>query len=251
MKLTIQLYTVRNEMEKDLRGTLEAIAKTGLKYVEGGGMTPEKAREFKSILDDNGLSFSGGHVGPDSLENGVSEMVESFNILGSKTMICPWVPASTFESEDSIKAFGERLSKIGEQLHAEGFEWLYHNHDFEFTNKVDGEYGLQKLMDITDPNHLNFEVDLAWVQIGGASPIEFVTKNSSRVKLLHLKDFDATKTPRWTVAGEGSVDFEPLIKFGFDNNIAFGAVELDESPGEPLEAVKGSVDYFFSKGVQA
>ena len=79
MKLTIQLYTVRNEMEKDLRGTLEAIAKTGLKYVEGGGMTPEKAREFKSILDDNGLSFSGGHVGPDS--------------LGSKTMICPWVPA--------------------------------------------------------------------------------------------------------------------------------------------------------------
>lgn len=251
MKLTIQLYTVRNEMEKDLRGTLEAIAKTGLKYVEGGGMSPEKAKEFKSILDDNGLSFSGGHVSPDAIESDLGSVVEAFNILGSKTVICPWIPASNFESPEAVGAFADRLNSAGEKLRAEGFTWLYHNHDFEFTNKVEGTYGLEKLMELTDPNNLGFEVDVAWVKIGGADPIEFLTKNASRVKLLHLKDFDPAKTPRWTVAGDGTVDFDSIIKWGQDNNIPFGAVELDESPGEPLDAVAGSVAYFFSKGVEA
>ena len=105
-------------------------------------------------------------------------------------------------------------------------------------------------MDIVPADIMNFEVDVAWVRVGGKDEVEFINAHADRVKVLHLKDVDLSRTPQWTIAGEGLVDMDGCLAFAAENNISFGAIELDESPCPPLEAVQRSYEFFKSKGLK-
>ncbi len=246
MRITVQLYTVRNELAADTAGTLKALGNIGLEYVELGGLTPASVQEWKPMLDDAGLKTSGAHYMLAEYER-ADEMFEVMRTLGSNTLIVPWVPHETFATLDSIKKFADDLNAAGSKARAAGFEFLYHNHDFEFA-KIDGKGGWYHLAELTDPEIVGFEVDMAWVKIGGEDEVAILDQYSSRIGALHLKDMDVTKTPRWTVAGEGTVNLKGGLAFGTSHGIPFGAIELDESPMAPIDAVKGSFEYFKSLG---
>lgn len=233
-------------MAADAAGTLKALGEMGLEYVEGGGVNRANLAEWQTNLDAAGLKMSGAHYMVEAFDE-PEETFEVMNALGTKSLIVPWVQHSTFDTLDSIKAYAEKLNVAGAKARAAGFDFLYHNHDFEF-KLIDGKAGWFHLAELTDPEIVHFEVDMAWVKIGGADEVALLNDFAPRVGALHLKDMDTTKSPRWTVAGQGTVNLEAGLKFGTDHNIGFGCIELDESPIAPLEAVKESLAYFKSKG---
>lgn len=247
MRISTQLYTVRNELATDVLGTLKAIASYGLEYVELGGLDRDSVKDWKGYLDETGLKVSGAHYGLADFED-ADGLFEVMNVLDCKTIIMPWIPSEHFASLESIKSFSDKLRECGSKSRAAGFNYLYHNHDFELKD-VDGKTGLEHLMDLIPTEEMNFEVDVAWVKVAGKNEVEFLNHHADRIKMLHLKDVDQSRTPQWTIAGDGLVDMDGCLAFAAANNIQFGAIELDESPGSPLEAVKQSFEFFKSKGL--
>lgn len=247
MRVTTQLYTVRDQIAADTLGTLKSIAGFGLEYIELGGLNRAMVKDWRGYLDETGLKVSGAHYGLTEFET-PDELFEVMNVLDCRTIIMPWISSEHFATLDSIKAFSDTLADCGKKAHAAGFEYLYHNHDFEIRD-VDGKSGLEHLMDIIPSDIMNFEVDIAWVRVGGKDEVEFLNAHADRVKMLHLKDVDPARTPRWTIAGDGLVDMDGCLAFAAANDISFGGIELDESPCLPLEAVQRSFEFFQSKGL--
>jgi sugar phosphate isomerase/epimerase len=243
MRLTLQLYTVRDHLSQDLKGTLAKIKDIGLEYVEIAGDYGQSATEWRLILDELGLAASGSHIGVDALEADLDKVISDAKTIGYSFIIVPWVGADRYQ--DGWAAFGKTLEAFGEKLKAEGLTLAYHNHDFEFAN---GD-GLAELYGATDPALVQAEIDVAWVALGGHDPAQRITELSGRVPLVHLKDFDKSKTPQWTPAGQGTIDYDAVLAAAEAAGVQFGGIELDESPGDPLDAVAASFEFLKSKGL--
>jgi sugar phosphate isomerase/epimerase len=246
MRLSVQLYTVRDQMADDPVGTLSKLRDFGLQYVEGGGsFGAPTAAEAKTILDDLGLKVSGAHTGLEALENDYQKSIDDLLTLECPFAIVPWVGKDVYAG--GWDRFGHRLEEIGQKVKAAGLGFAYHNHNFEFENE--GKPGLDILFDSSDPDLVQSELDLAWVQIGGQDPAAYTTKLRSRLPLIHLKDFDSSKDPIWQAAGKGVVDCDACLKAAKAGNVKFAAIELDAYDGDPLEAVRESVKFFNDRGI--
>jgi sugar phosphate isomerase/epimerase len=241
MRLSVQLYTLRDALSQDLPGTLVKLRAIGLEYVELAGTYGASTDEWKRLLDQNGLKVSGSHVALDAL-NDLDAVIDDAKKLGFKYVIVPWVGQDVYSA--GWDAFAKRLEPIGRRLKDAGLTLAYHNHAFEFENG-----GLDTFYATADSELVKAQLDLAWVQIGGASPVEYIRKMAGRVPLVHLKDYDPSKTPQWRPAGEGTVDFDAVLKACDEVGVEFGSIELDESPGDALDAVRTSYEFFKSKGL--
>jgi sugar phosphate isomerase/epimerase len=243
MKLSVQLYTVRDAMSEDPIGTLKRLKEIGLNYVEGGPtIGADTAAESKKILEDLGLQVSGAHIALNSLENSLDEAIENVKALGCDYVILPWIDKDVYA--DGWEKFALRLNPIGKKVKDAGLSFCYHNHAFEFEND-----GFNTLYANADPEYVKAQLDIAWCQIGGSDPAEMIRTLKGRLPLVHLKDFDPARTPEWTPAGQGKVDWLACLGAIAEGNVEFGAIELDLSPGDPLEAVEESVNFFRAKGI--
>jgi sugar phosphate isomerase/epimerase len=157
-------------------------------------------------------------------------------------VIVPWVGKEYYQ--DGWDKFAQKLNEIGAKVKAEGLALCYHNHAFEFENN-----GLDALYAAADKDLVKAQLDIAWAQIGGADPAAKVTELLDRLSLVHLKDFDTSKTPQWRPCGAGVADWDSVLAAISKGHVEFGAIELDESPGDPFDAVAESVDFFRSKGI--
>jgi len=242
MRLTVQLYTLRDPLSQDLEGTLAKVAEIGLKYVELAGMSGKTAVELKAILDGLGLQVSGAHIGLDAINADFQGVVHDAKTLGFQFVIVPWVDASKYAG--AWGELGATLEEVGKKLAAEELTLAYHNHAFEFEGN-----GLDALYAAASPEYLKAQLDLAWVKIGGADPAAYVAKMAGRVPCVHLKDYDPSQTPQWRPAGQGVMDFDAILPACEAAGVQFAGIELDESPGDPIEAVRESYQYFKAKGL--
>jgi len=244
MRLTVQLYTLRDPLTADWKGTLAAVREIGLEYVELAGDYGKSAAEWRETLDELGLKASGAHVGLDKLESDLDGAIADAKTLGMDYIIVPWI--SENEYKDGWEAFGKRLQPIGERVAAAGLTLCYHNHDFEYAN---GD-GLAELYAATTHDALKAEIDAAWVTIGGKDAETVINSLAGRVPLVHGKDFDKSKTPQWTPAGQGTMDLPKVVAAAEAAGAEFIAIELDESPGAPLDAVRESFAYYQGLGLK-
>lgn len=247
MRLTIQLYTLRDALDKDVAGTLKKVRETGLEYVELAGTYGKSISEWKSMLGDLGLKVSGSHIGLDQYENSFDQVISDNQTIGNKNLIVPWIGADVYKN--GWDKFGERMNTLGKKVKDAGFQLYYHNHAFEFEVQ-NGKLGMDLFYETVDPELVKAQFDLAWVQIGGQDPAEYVEKWKSHAKLAHLKDFDASKQPQWQPAGQGSVNWDAVLPALEAAGVEFGGIELDETSLEPIVAVQQSVAYFQSKGLK-
>jgi len=244
MRLTVQLYTLRDQLAQDLRGTLEQVKAIGLEYVELAGDYGKSAAEWRTLLDELGLKASGSHIGVDALEGNFDKVLADAKTLGFPYVIVPWVSEDRYR--DGWDVFGKVLEGYGKKLSAEGLKLCYHNHAFEYENGN----GLKALYDATEPEYVQAEVDAAWVKIGGEDPVEIIRSLKGRVPLVHLKDFDPSKDPQWRPAGEGTLDYDGVLAACEEAGVQFGAIELDVSPGDPIDDVRKSYAFLKSRGLE-
>lgn len=241
MQLTVQLYTLRDSLANDLPGTLRQVKDAGLDYVELAGFYDRSAEEWRQLLDEIGLRASGAHVPIDQIESNVDQVIADAKTLGMKFVIVPWVSGDRYAG--GWEAFGRALAPFAQKVKDAGLTLCYHNHDFEYAN---GD-GLAALYATVPADLLQAEIDAAWVQIAGYDPAEVIRSLKGRVPLVHLKDFDPSRTPRWTPAGQGQLDYDAVLAACREAGVQFGGIELDESPGEPIAAVRESVAFLKDK----
>lgn len=240
MKLSLQLFTVREAMQHDPAGTLQEIAAMSLKYVETAGTYGLSATQFRSMLDAAGLACSGAHVSLESLEGQFESTVSDLKAIGSPWAIVPYIS----EERRDYSALAGTLNKIGRQLAIENIGFAYHNHDFEIRSG-----GLNLLLSETN-DAVFYELDLGWIQFAGGEAAEYVSRFGERAKLVHLKDMLLGADNPHVVAGEGSVDWHAVKPACEAAGIEYGVIEMDHPPFEPIKAVRACVEYFRSIGIE-
>ena len=188
LPVAVQLYSVRDEMEKDFYGTIKLMKEIGYDGVEFAGLFDQKPEEIKAFCDEIGIVPISAHVPYyDMLEN-PEAVLSDYAKIGCKYVAVPYLTEECRPGTDGFAATVEGIRKIGEAAKALGIQLLYHNHDFEFV-KIGEEYALDVLYSTIPEDLLKTEIDTCWVNVAGVNPAEYITKYSGRSPVVHLKDF--------------------------------------------------------------
>jgi sugar phosphate isomerase/epimerase len=233
----LQLYSLRNQLPKDVPGTLALIKSWGISELEGGETYGLSKEEFKQQCRKNGMKVVS--VGGDfnDLDKDVGKVIENAKFFGARFVMCPWVP---HEGDNFTFADAERAVKVfnaaGEKLSKEGLSLCYHAHGYEFgpyEKRLLFDYMLEKL----NPKFVNFEMDVYWIKQAGQSPLAWLNKYPKRFLMMHLKD-RASGTPDSSdgkadvetnvVLGKGDVGIADLLKAGRQAGVKHYFIE-DES----------------------
>lgn len=241
--ISVQLYTVRDLTARDFAGTVKQVAAIGYESVEMAGYGNLKtAAEAKKALDDAGLSVAGTHVSIDQLENEIVRVMDESETLGTKLVICPFMPEARRKDAQGWKSVARSLNQAGRACHERGIDFAYHNHSFEF-QKFDGKTGLDIFFDNSEPHLVKAAIDVYWVKHGGEDPVARINQLGDRVVALHLKDMAAGDDRKFAEVGTGILDFKAILEAAKKHGVRYGAVEQDNTYGkDPLEAIKTSYE---------
>ncbi|RWZ59013.1 sugar phosphate isomerase/epimerase [Halobacillus fulvus] len=239
-----QLYTLRNETEKDFNGTLKKVADIGFEGVEFAGFGGHSASEVKEMLDELNLKAASSHVPLDELKNNLDQVIEDQKTIGSSYVVCPYIED---RSEEDYQTLIEDLKTIGEKVNQEGLTLCYHNHDFELEKLADGRKALTALFEETNEDQLQTEFDIYWLRKAGENPTEWLENYSGRTPLVHLKDMTVDEEKFFAELGTGGVDIEAVWAKGEEVGVQWWIVEQDESRLTPLESLEISMNYIREK----
>lgn len=241
----IQLWTVKEDMGANAKETLRKISTYGYRLIESfegsqGMFWGMKHLDFKKYMDDLGMSIVSSHCNiTNNLEKKAAEAAE----IGMKYLICPYIgPRKDIESSKKI---ADDFNKAGEICKKNGIRFAYHNHDYSF-KPVEGMIPQDVMMDNTDKELVDFEMDIYWVVAGGADPEAYFKKYPGRFKLCHVKDLAKTAKGHESVQlGKGTIDFQSILKTGAANGLKFYIVEQEEFKGStPLLSAEVDAKFF-------
>lgn len=253
-QIGLQLYTLRDDLPKDVKGVIEKIAKAGYNEVETYGFSSKTgfwgltASEFGNLLTDNGLYSPSGHFGLGSyLADGDTKelhaSIEAAKTLRSKYVTIPWMEAKELKNLDACKRTAEKMNEAGRLCKDAGLKLAYHNHSFEF-DKIGNTNGYEILLKETDKKLVHFEMDLYWVVRSGNDPIKLFKEHPGRFSMWHVKDMDKVKKEWNTEVGNGSIDFKAIFAQAKLSGMKHFFVEQESNyVPNPLESIKTSSDF--------
>lgn len=230
--LGLQLYCVRDDMKADPLGTLKLLAEMGYKNVEHANYVDRKfygytAKEFKKILSDLGMKMPSGHTvfGKEHWDNNKKEFtdkwkytVEDAGEVELQFVISPWLDATLRSTYDDLLKQMEIFNKNGELCKKSGMKFGYHNHDFEFSQKLNNLTVYDIMLKNTDPNLVMQQLDTGNLYNGGAKAIDIVKAYPGRFESMHVKDeiLSAGGHEKYesTILGAGIVDLKNVIDLG-------------------------------------
>jgi sugar phosphate isomerase/epimerase len=257
-KYGLQLYTVRNDVAKNLSGTLDYIAKAGYSQIElygfdGTNFFGKTPKEFKTMFDGLNLTSPSGHYnfGP-ILTSGNLDLwkktIEAANIMGNEYATIPWLDANQ-RGADSFPKLLELVNKAAELTKAAGMKLAYHNHDFEFKKLDNGKSFLQSLLEGTDPSMVDFELDLYWVIYANEDPLAWFNKYPGRFTMWHVKDLTTNKEGKKesTQVGDGTIDFGKLFEHKKHAGLKYAFVEQEAYTMPEEDCIKKSIAYMKKK----
>ena len=227
------LYTIRDECERDLEGTLRTVAELGYEGVELWQLHGHEPVRVRELLDELGLVAAGRHAGLEALETELPALAEEMTVLGTDRLTLSWI-------EPSREAVG-RIADVAEAARKLGLRLGFHNHAPE-VEPLDGsgETFLDLLRELS-PELLWLELDLGWVWHGGADPVAELDRTSGRCPLVHVKDFRSRDTRDDVPVGDGAVGYELVVPAAVRAGAEWLLVEEDEVEGPPFAAVERSL----------
>lgn len=236
-----------NFLKEDWKGTLEKLAKQGYSEMEFGDFMGNSASEFKSVCKSLGINpFAGGSAMSDMLKDTDKKIAEALE-TGKEYWVCywPWLSDAKNITADEAKTAADNLNKLGAASKKGGIKFCWHNHNWEFEKATTEGLPFDILMENTDPQTVKTELDIYWVKKGGGDPLECLKKYPDRIKILHVKDMDATPEKSFACPGSGIIDFRPIFREALDQGIRHYIVEKDgEKNG--IECLKSSAEYLKS-----
>lgn len=251
----IQLYTLRNEIGKDVKATIKAVADAGYKQVECYGFP--NADPMIAAAKDNGLAINSTHFDWDSVVNpndeGVrpfAEVLEQANKAKIKHLVVPYLVDKNRRNLDDYKLLCERCNKSAEEAKKAGIQLSYHNHSFEFQPMEGGATGFETMIKEFSAD-MKFEIDIFWVRVGGKDPVKMIGDLKGRISQLHLKDLNASvKAPMYSgipneafeELGDGVIDMSPILAAAEEAAVEICHVEQDHSP-HPIKSIQQSMKY--------
>lgn len=241
----LQLYTLRDDFPKDPKGVLKQVAGFGYKEIESfegpkgmfWGMTNT---DFKKYMDDLGMKIVASHC---DMNTNFEKKAEEAAAIGMKYLICPWLgPQKTL---DNFKKFADTFNEKGEICKKAGIRFAYHNHDYSF-KEMEGQLPQDVMMQNTNPDTVDYEMDMYWVVTGNQDPVAWLKKYPNRFRLCHVKDRmkNATDSFASCTLGEGSIDYPPILKEAKAHGMEYFIVEQERYDNTtPLKAVEANAGY--------
>jgi sugar phosphate isomerase/epimerase len=201
-RLGLQLYSVREDMKKDPKGTLKALADMEYKHVEHAGYADRKfygysPAEFKKLLDDLGLLMPSGHsqltakhwdAAKGDFTDEWKYTVGDAAIAGQKYVISPWLDENLRGNAEALKRFMDIFNKSGELCRQHGMKFGYHNHNFEFKTMVAGKSLYDFILTHTDPGLVAQQMDIGNMIGAGGVALDLIRQYPGRFELMHVKD---------------------------------------------------------------
>jgi sugar phosphate isomerase/epimerase len=246
--VALQMYTLRNECEKDFVGTLEQVARLGYAGVEFAGYGNMKAEDLKKVLDNLGLKAASSHVALDLLENDLANVINYQQKIGNTHIVCPFLMPDQ-RTQGFYSQLIHTLNHVGEVCHKEGITLSYHNHDFELMPLENGQQPLAWILDETNQEWVKAEFDVYWLKKAGEEPTEWLKRYKGRTPLVHLKDMTTDDEKYFAELGTGGVNIDSVLALGEELNVEWWVVEQDLSKRPPLESIEISINYLKQKGV--
>ncbi len=187
-EIGLQLYSVRNEVKTDLKGTLGKVRAMGIKELEGGELYGMDVTTYRKMLDQMGYKMVSIGVDYDAMKGDLTKTISDAKALGATYVVCFWIGhnGNEFGSKEIDEA-AARFNRAGKILKEAGLNFCYHPHGYEFRPSINGTL-FDDLVAKTDASYVNFELDVYWAKQGCADPVSIIKKYPSRMKMLHLKD---------------------------------------------------------------
>jgi sugar phosphate isomerase/epimerase len=240
-EIGLQLYTLRDthtEFEALLR-RVRAIGYEGVEFAGYGNMTVAALRTLGETL---GLRYVSTHLGYETLQNDRRAVIDEACGLGLEYVVCPGVPESARNSRDAYLQLAELFNRIGRDCQAAGLKFGYHNHSSEF-DEFDGTKGLDLLFENTDPNCVQFELDVFWVEKAGYKATDYLNRYAGRCELIHIKDMTRDERQTFAEVGYGRLNIPELVATAEAAGVRWLLVEQDACEGDPWQSVTMSYDY--------
>ena len=257
----IQLYSVRTDMKADPLGTLKQLSDMGYRHVEHANYANRKfygwsVSEFRKILNGFGMSMPSGHTVLDAKHWDASKKdftnewkytVEDAAAMGQSFVISPWLEESKRKSMGDLKSFMEVFNRSGEFCKKFGMKFGYHNHDFEFSEKVEGKVLFDIILAETDPNLVMQQLDIGNMLNGGGKAVEVMQQYPGRFESMHVKDeIKATEGHEpfeSTILGKGVVPIKTIIDLGRASGTKHFIIEQESYQGKtPMECADDDLE---------
>jgi len=245
----LQLWSVRDHMKDDVKGTIEAVGKIGYKFIEAAGYADGKfygmePAAFADLVKANGMDFLSSHTGqavPDSTNwdevmDWWDQCIAAHKAAGVKYIVQPFMDTVGYESIEGVQRYCDYFNAVGEKCNAAGIRFGYHNHDAEFKD-IDGQIIYDYMLQHTDPAKVFFEMDLYWITEGGKNPVDYFNQYPGRFLIWHVKD-------KTELGGDDSVmDFKPIFADAQTAGMKYIVVEVEEYNYDPLKSVEKSLNF--------
>ena len=211
----LQLYSLREELAKDIPGSLRKVHDFGLTYVELAGTYGTPPEKFKGLLEAAGLTPVSGHFSYEQLRDHLGDVVREAKTFGLRYAGCAWIPHQDPFDEKTCREAVTVFNRAGAVFAAEGMKFFYHTHGYEF-RPVDGGTLFDLLISGTNPDSVCFEMDVFWIVHSGQDPVALFKKYGSRFALMHLKDMKKG-TPTGLFTGHSDVTNDMPLGAGIIN----------------------------------
>ncbi|WBB80887.1 sugar phosphate isomerase/epimerase [Micromonospora sp. WMMD882] len=252
-QISIQLYTLRDQLAADLPGTLAALRRIGYRRVEHAGFVGRTAAEFRAALDEAGLRATSGHAAiPQPFDaDAWRRTLADATVVGCRYLAHPWfgldANGQPIRDPKVYQDLARDLNRAGELAARAGIRFGYHNHQLEFVPLTGGGTGFGILAERTDPKLVHFELDLFWTWRGAHDPVDLFRAHRGRIRQVHVKDLDADGN--FADLGDGLIDFGRIFAQAREAGIEEYIVERDDAgtpprtPADALESARAGFTY--------
>ncbi|QXV65479.1 sugar phosphate isomerase/epimerase [Mucilaginibacter sp. 21P] len=252
--LGIQLYMVKEDMERDPAGTLKQLGAMGYKQIESYGSDKGifwgySNKDFRKLAGAFGLQLISSHYNPCSLQE-FDKLAGQAAEIGMKYLVCPWLGPQ--KSIDAFKNFAQDFNQRGAICKKHGLQFGYHPHDYPY-KPVDGQLPIDVLLKNTDKALVHYQMDVYYAVAEGADPYAYMHKNKGRFTMAHMRDVLKKRLPQGSKEesacdlGQGIINFPKFIAAGLDTGMQYFFVEQSRFYKEtPLQSAQKNAAYLKS-----
>ncbi|MDF2538153.1 MAG: sugar phosphate isomerase [Herbinix sp.] len=249
LPVALQLYSIREEAEKDFAKTMAKVKSMGYDGVELAGLYGHTPEKIKECLNKVGLIPIAAHVSYLEFMADLSATVRKYATIGCQFLVIPYLTEDYRYGTKKFIEVMENIPMIARECHKEGITLLYHNHDFEYARTKEGSFVLDYMYEEIPASVLQTELDTCWIKVAGEEPVEYIRKYSGRCPIVHLKDFVNIPSFDFRAVGYGVQDFPAILRAAVSAGSQWVVVEQDRhSQYSSLEDADLSKSYLESIG---